>query len=93
MPKVMSVYGFVGRVTASASLSRSVGCDLVDLAALDVEVEHPDFVLVPGDFALAHPERLDLDLVLRAFVVVAALLRRRGCPSGTCRRGSAPSRT
>ncbi len=34
-------------------------------------------VLVPGDFALAHPERLDRDLDLRAFVVLAALLRGR----------------
>ena len=68
----MSVYGLVGRVTASASFSRSVAVDLVQFAALDVEAEHPHLVLVPGHFAFAHPERLDLDLVLRSFVVLAA---------------------
>ena len=38
---------------------------------------HERLVLAPGDFALAHPERLDFDAHLRAFVVVALGLARR----------------
>ena len=45
------------------SLVASVGRQLRQIAALDIEIEHPNFVCVTGDFALAHPERLDFDFV------------------------------
>ena len=48
------------------------GRDLREAATLGVEAVAENVVLVPGDFALAHPERGDLDFVLRRFVVSAA---------------------
>ena len=44
--------------------------DLLALLPLDVHRERELVVLVPGHLVLAHPERGDLDLVLRALVVL-----------------------
>ena len=44
------------------------GFEVESFAAVDVEREHEDFEFVPGDFALANPERIELHFVLGAFV-------------------------
>ena len=95
MPNVMSVYGFVGCViwNFSASLSRGVSATPRQLPLENVEVRHPDFVGVPRDLALGHPERRNLDFVLRPFVGIAALLALRAAHHETARRGSAASRS
>ncbi len=45
--------------------------DLGQLASLDIQVEAPDVVLVPGHLVDSHPERRDLDADLRPFVLVS----------------------
>ncbi len=51
--------------------------DLLPGLLLQVEREGEQVVFLPGDLALAHPERGDLDGVLRALVLAALLLARR----------------
>ena len=51
-----------------------VGGQVQHFAAFDVEGEHEHFEFVPGDFAFAHPKRLDFHFMLRAFIGVAAFL-------------------
>ena len=48
------------------------GLDVENFAAVDVEREHEDFEFVPGDFAFAKPEGIELNFVLGAFVRLAA---------------------
>ena len=67
--------------------------DVLPLLLLQVEREGELVVFVPGHLVLAHPERRDLDGMLRALRPCRAWLRRPGCPSRRCRRGSGPSRT
>ena len=47
------------------------GVDVLILAELAVHQQRPQFEFLPRHLVLAHPERLDLDLVLGAFVVGA----------------------
>ncbi len=67
------------------------GLDLVELPPLLVEVQGPQLVFGPGDFVLFHPEGVDGDLVLRAFVGLVPLFRRRAAHQELAARGSAPS--
>jgi len=73
--KVMSVYGLVGRVTASERASFGPGFCPRDLTALDIKTEAPQIVFVPGHFARTHPKRLDVHAVLRSFVRPVPLFR------------------
>ncbi len=46
--------------------------EIQDFAAVDIERKHEDFEFVPGDFALAEPEGIELNFVLGAFVGLVA---------------------
>ena len=48
------------------------GLEIENFATIDVEREHEDFELVPGDFALAEPKRIELNFMLGAFVGLVA---------------------
>ncbi len=73
----MSAYGLVGMARASAVWFHSFAVAVLGFPPLLVEAQSPQLVFVPGDFVLAHPERLELDFDLRPFVGLAALLAGR----------------
>ena len=50
-----------------------VGFNVQDLSPHYIEIGRPDFVRVPGDLAFRHPKWIDLHLMLRTFVRLAAL--------------------
>lgn len=54
------------------------GLDFIDITVKDVQIRHPNVVGVPSDFEFGHPKWTDLNFVHRAFVALAACLRRVG---------------
>ena len=64
-------YGLVGRATASATSPSVIISGAVGAVRLVFVGIHPEFVFVPGDFVLFHPERFDFNFVLRMFVGLA----------------------